>query len=61
MGNQKTVTIGEELSNDLGGPIADHHGKKNQKSNLKTLVVLRQGRMMNYQEDCSPCMMKFVI
>lgn len=28
MGTQRPVKIGEELPEDLGGPIAEHHGKK---------------------------------
>lgn len=31
MGTQRPVVIGEELSEDLGGPQAEHHGKKKAK------------------------------
>ena len=35
MGTQKPVVFGEELPEDLGGPIAEHHGKAKEKGKSK--------------------------
>ncbi|MFA6492992.1 MAG: hypothetical protein WCV58_02575 [Patescibacteria group bacterium] len=38
MGTQRPVVIGEELTDDLGGPIAKHHGKKKEEKSSKKNV-----------------------
>ncbi|MCL5407468.1 MAG: 50S ribosomal protein L1 [Patescibacteria group bacterium] len=35
MGTQRPVVIGEELTEDLGGPLAEHHGKKKEEKSKK--------------------------
>lgn len=51
MGTQRPVIIGEEISEDLGGPIAEHHGKKKLKvksafrhSKLKVEEKIKEGK-----------------
>ena len=39
MGTQRPVMIGEELPQDLGGPIAEHHGKSKEKGKSKKAKV----------------------
>ncbi|KKQ18103.1 MAG: 50S ribosomal protein L1 [Berkelbacteria bacterium GW2011_GWB1_38_5] len=35
MGTQRPVVIGEELTEELGGPISEHHGKKKEEKSKK--------------------------
>ena len=38
MGNQKTTIIGEQMPEEIGGPIAEHHGKKEKGQSQKGKV-----------------------
>ena len=49
MGTQRPVVIGEELSEDLGGPIAEHHGKKKEKGKSKKEKIAEEIKDKKFQ------------
>lgn len=62
MGTQRPVKIGleeapfggEEMSNDLGGPKAEHHGKKKEIGKSKSKKVAEEIKEKKFQEEVKP-------
>jgi len=51
MGTQKAVVIGEELNEDLGGPIAEHHGKGKEKGKSKKEKIEEQIKEKKFEKE----------
>lgn len=50
MGTQRPVVIGEELNEELGGPIVEHHGKKKLKTKSEKLKVEEKIKAEKYRK-----------
>lgn len=51
MGTQRPVVIGEELPEGLGGPIAEHHGKKKEKLKSKKEKVEEKIKAEKFKKE----------
>jgi len=51
MGTQKPVIIGEGPKEDLGGPIAEHHGKKKEKGKSKNEKVEEKIKKEKFKKE----------
>lgn len=51
MGTQRPVVIGEEMPEELGGPIAEHHGKKKEKPKSKKENIEEKIKAQKFAKD----------